>query len=115
MIEKDPNLFDEMYNFFLKIFIPAFIAISIKIATQVKKEKMTFTRVLMSFVVGVGCAYFVYPFVNNEIQNSYIPLIVAIVAISGEKIAEYIIYKFDVDGVLGAIIDALIDRFKNRK
>lgn len=109
MIEKEPTILNELYNFFFKIFIPAFIAISIKIATQVKKERMTFTRVVMSFIVGVGCAYFVYPFVNKEVENSYIPLIVAIVAISGEKIAEYIIYKWNVDLFIGVLINAFKD------
>ena len=116
MIEKEPGLFDEMYNFFLKIFIPAFIALSIKIATQVKREKMTFTRVVMSFVVGIGCAYFVYPFVDSNLSSEYVPLLVGVVSISGEKIAEYLIYKWDVDIFLGALIDTIIDRVRpNRK
>lgn len=115
MIEKNPDLFDEMYNFFVKILIPSLVAISIKTAIQVKKEKLTFTRVVMSFVMGVGCAYFVYPFIDKQIDNSYIPLLVGVVSISGEKIAEYLIYKFNVDSVLGAIVDALIDKFRSGK
>lgn len=115
MIEKEPNILEELYTFFLKIFIPAFIAISIKMATIVKKEKMTFTRILLSFVVGVGCAYFIYPFVDNGVENSYVPLLVGVVAISGDKIAEYIIYKWDIDTFIGAVIDTLLDRFRTKK
>jgi hypothetical protein len=109
MIEKEPNLIEELYSFFFKIFIPAFIALSIKIATQVKREKMTFTRVVLSFVVGIGCAYFVYPFVENQTESKYIPLLVGVVSISGDKIAEYIIYKWNVDNFVGVILDSMLN------
>lgn len=100
MTEKDPTIIKELSEFFFKIFIPAFIAISIKIATQVKREKMNFTRIVISFIVGIGCAYFVFPFVEGR----WTPLIVGVVAMSGEKIAEFIIYKWDVDTVLRTLI-----------
>mgnify|MGYP003648167018 CR=1 FL=1 len=103
----DKNIPEEIINFFYKIFIPSFIAISIKVATQIKKEKMTMTRVVLSFVTGIGCAYFVYPFVDKHIENAYLPLIVGVVSISGEKIAEYLIYKFNVDYFLQAVIDSV--------
>ena len=96
---------DEIGEFFVKIFVPAFIAISIKVATQIKKERLSVGRVITSFIVGIGCAYFVYPFVSGR----WTPLIVGIVAMSGEKIAEYIIYKWDVDKAVGSIISAGID------
>jgi hypothetical protein len=101
------NISEDIINFFYKIFIPSFVAISIKVATQVKKEKMTMTRVVLSFVIGIGCAYFVFPFVNKHIENAYLPLIVGVVSISGEKIAEYVIYKFNVDFFLQALVDAV--------
>ena len=116
MIPKgEPKIYEELTTFFFKIFIPAFIAISIKTATQIKREEMNFTRVIISFVVGIGCAYFVYPFVEGKIENNYIPLLVGVVAMSGEKIAEYIIYKWDVDKFLGALIDFLLERLKSKK
>lgn len=98
---------EEVINFFYKIFIPSFIAISIKVATQIKKEQLTMTRVVLSFIIGIGCAYFVYPFVSKNIESAYLPLIVGVVSISGEKIAEYVIYKFNVDYFLQALVDAI--------
>src|SRR5688572_19596544 len=106
MIEKEPSVWDECYNFVIKIFIPAFIAISIKVATQVKNEKMSLFRVFLSFITGIGCAYFCYPFVKTNIESNYLPLIVGVVSISGEKIAEYIIYKFNIDLFLTSIVEA---------
>ena len=115
MIEKDQGILNELSAFFFKIFIPAFVAIAIKTAIQVKKEKMNLTRVLISFVAGVGCAYFVYPFIENSVSNSYKPLLVGVVAISGEKIAEYFVYKFKIDKFLSAFIDSFFERIKGKK
>lgn len=114
MIEEEPTVLDELYKFFVKILAPAVIAISIKIATQIKNEKMTFSRIVISFVVGIGCAYFIFPFVENNIENKYIPLLVGVVAMSGEKISEYIIYKWDVDILITSFLDILITSFKKK-
>lgn len=113
MIEKEPNLLEELYNFAVKIFIPATIAISIKVAIQIKKEKLKLIGVIFSFIIGLGCAYFVYPFIDSNLINErYVPLMVGLVAMSGEKVSEYFIYKWDV----GNIIDVLIDNWiKKRK
>jgi hypothetical protein len=106
MLEKDPTILEELSTFFFKIFIPAFIAISVKVATQVKQEKMSFSRILISFVAGIGCAYFVFPFVEGK----WTPLIVGVVAMSGEKIAEFIIYKWDVDKVIKNLLSNWISK-----
>ena len=106
MLEKDPTILKELSTFFFKIFIPAFIAISVKVATQIKQEKMNFSRILISFVAGIGCAYFVFPFVEGK----WTPLIVGVVAMSGEKIAEFIIYKWDVDKVIRNLLSNWISK-----
>ena len=107
MVENTNDITEQVLNFFFKIFIPSFVAISIKIATQVKKEKITFMRVIMSFIIGIGCAYFVFPFADNTVKNEYVPLLVGMVSISGEKISEYVIYKWNIDFFLTSIIDAI--------
>ena len=106
MLDKEPTILEELSTFFFKIFIPAFVAISIKIATQIKKEKMNFGRIVISFIVGIGCAYFIFPFVEGK----WTPLIVGVVAMSGEKIAEFIIYKWDIDTVLKTLISNWITK-----
>ncbi len=106
MLDKEPTILEELSTFFFKIFIPAFVEISIKIATQIKKEKMNFGRIVISFIVGIGCAYFIFPFVEGK----WTPLIVGVVAMSGEKIAEFIIYKWDIDTVLKTLISNWITK-----
>lgn len=115
MIEKEPTTFDEFYKFLIKILVPAIIAISIKIATQIKREKMSLGRIFLSFIVGIGCAYFVYPFIDENVENKYIPLLVGVVAMSGEKITEYLIYKWDIDLFLSSLMNVLFDSLKGKK
>lgn len=110
MIEEEPTILNEFYKFLVKILAPATIAISIKIATQIKNEKMTFSRVIISFFVGIGCAYFVYPFIDD---GRWTPLIVGVVAMSGEKITEYLIYKWDVDNAISMILKGLVNLIVN--
>lgn len=104
MIEKEPNIWVELNTFLIKILIPAVVGISIKLATQIKKEKMTFFRVILSFITGIGCAYFVYPFLGD---TKYMPLIIGIVSISGEKIMEFVIYKWNIDFFLTSLFEAI--------
>ena len=111
MIEKDPTTIEQFSIFFYKVVVPTFIAISMKLATQANKERITITKVCMSFVVGIGCAYFVSPFANGNWSS----IIIGVVAMSGEKIAEYIIYKWDVDRFLSAILDIVIERIRPKK
>jgi len=106
MPEKYHDVIKELTHFFFKIFIPAFIGISVKVAIQIKREQMNFSRVVISFIVGIGCAYFIFPFVEGK----WTPLIVGVVAMSGEKIAEFIIYKWDVDNFLKNLISNLFTK-----
>lgn len=99
----------EINAFFVKIILPAMVGISIKLAVQVKREKMTFFRVVLSFITGIGCVYFAYPFVETIENKRIIPALLGIVAMSGEKITEFIIYKWNIDYFLTSLINAFRD------
>ena len=106
MLEKDPTIIEQLSIFFYKVVVPTFVAISMKLATQANKEKITITKVCISFVVGIGCAYFVSPFANGDWSS----IIIGVVAISGEKITEFIIYKWDVDTVIRNLLSNWIGK-----
>ena len=114
-MQKDPKIIDEAYEFFVKILIPSILAISVKVAVQIKNEGLNYTRAFISFIAGIGCAYFFYPIIEESANKTYIPLLVGITAISGEKIAEWLVYKFKVDIFLGALADFVVDRFRSKK
>lgn len=94
------------------------MGVTIKIATQVKKEKMTKFRMFLGYICGVGLACLCAPFIMDSVSKNYVPLVIAIVAISSDKVCEYIIYKLDIDGFLSALFEVVrqgIINFFSRK
>lgn len=103
------NFLDQVYEFMCKIFFPAFSGVSIKLATMMSKEKITPLRAVLSYIVGIGVTYLVYPLVMEYSSENMQPMFIAIIAMSGEKISEFIIYKWNIDFFLTSIMDAFRD------
>ena len=95
---------EELKAFVIKIIIPALVAVSMKIAIMNKKTKVTIFQVVTSFVTGIGSAYLFSDLIMDSFSNKYIPLIVAVVTISGEKIGYWIIYKLNVEELMANFI-----------
>jgi len=104
MIEK-LNQFEEQVAFFFKIILPSILGVSIKIATQVKREQITWLRMFLAYICGVGLAWLCAPVIIDAVPKNYVPLVIAIVAITADKVFEFVIYKLDVDGFLTSIIE----------
>lgn len=98
------NELDEVKSFLLKIIMPSLVALSMKIAIMNKNQRMTIFQIIVTFVAGIGSAYLSGAFVMETFSNSYIPLVVAIITISGEKVGHWLIYKFNVEAVLKDIV-----------
>lgn len=96
--------------FFFKILLPPLVGISIKVAIKMEKEKMTTVRIILAYIVGVGVAWLCSPVIIDATPQTYAPMILATVAITGDKIAEYLIYKLNIDGILTALFENLIKK-----
>lgn len=101
--------FEDLYQFVVKIVIPATVGVSLKVAIQMRKEKISFINVVLSFVVGIASAYLFSSIIDNNVPKDYQSIAIAIVAISGEKIGEWLVYRMNIDGFLQAILDAFKD------
>ena len=109
MPERFKYLSDEFIILLAKFLPTALLAVSISTALKMKKEKVTIMNVLTSFVVGVGVAWFFSSFIYGIENDQWHSPLIAVVAISGEKIAEYLIYKWDVDKFMNQLTTALQD------
>ncbi len=108
MLEK---LDEEARAFIFKVIVPALVAVSIKLAVMIKTEKnVTWFQAVSSFVTGIGSAYLASPLVITYTSQNSMPLVIAAVAISGEKIGHFFIYKFHVEEVLKAVFDRYIKK-----
>lgn len=106
------SFFEEAVAFFFKILLPPIVGISVKVAMKMEKEKMTAKRIVIAFIVGVGVTWLCSPVIVNAVPATYSPMILAVVAITADKITEYFMYKFNVDGVITAILTNLIPKKK---
>lgn len=102
------NIWEEAVAFFFKILLPPIVGISIKVAIKMEREKMTMKRIIIAFIVGVGVTWLCSPVILYTVSPTYSPMILAVVAITGDKIAEYFMYKFNVDGFISAFIANLV-------
>lgn len=98
------NEVDEFKAFLLKIIMPALVALSMKIAIMSKDRRMTLFEIIVTIIAGGGAAYLTGPYVMETFSNKFIPVAVAIITISGERVGHWLIYKFNVEGILKDII-----------
>jgi len=102
------SLSQEVKTWVLKPLIWAMVAISIKLAVQSRKNKITFGIAISSFITGIGSAYLFSDYVSGAFSHEMQPLIIGVIAISGEKIGEYVLYKIS----FNSLVDLLIKIFK---
>jgi hypothetical protein len=98
------NISDEFKSWILKPLVWAMLAISVKLAVQSKREKITIGIVITSFFAGVGSAWLFADYVTLNYHHEYQPLIIAMIAISGEKIVEYVLYKINFQALLDLVL-----------
>lgn len=106
MQEKIPTPIDEFLALFFKVLLPAMVGVCIKIAIEMERKRMTIKRALISVIVGVGFAWSASPVIMNVVGVEYQPLIIGITAITSEKTMQYLLYKFNIDNFLGALVEA---------
>jgi hypothetical protein len=95
---------EDLKSWSIKILLPALVALSIKLAVQSKKTAISWFNVITSFITGIGSAYLFSDWVISTISQPYIPIAIAIITISGEKIGFYLVYKFNVESFLTNIL-----------
>ncbi len=97
----------EFKAFFLKILAPSLVAISVKLAVQSTRRKITIFEVMVSFVTGIGCAYLFSGLIIDNFSTNWQTIYIAIIAISGEKIGAWLTYKFNVEEILTTLLDKI--------
>lgn len=92
-------------NLVVKILIPAIVGVGINIAVTSRKKTMSVINIIMSLFVGVGTAWLLSGVVLHNVSEMWQPPVIALLAISGEKIANWIIYKWNVDKFIESLIE----------
>lgn len=101
----EDQVWEDLKNLIVKILIPAIVGVGINIAVTSRKKTISVFNIVISLVLGVGVAWLLSGVVLNNVSEVWQPPVIALLAISGEKIANWIIYKLNVDKLIETLID----------
>lgn len=96
---------------FIKIFIPAFLGVGIKIALEMRKSntKISWLNVGLSFFIGIAGVVILQEPIEHFLTNNELSYLTssmfAVTAILTDKLAEFAIYRFKIDMFIMAILN----------
>lgn len=97
---------DDLKTWLVKILLPSLVAISIKLAVEAR-EGISWFNVITSFITGVGSAYLFSQPVIVHFAEQYQPIAIGIIAISGEKIGLWLVYKLNVESLFLGFLEKI--------
>lgn len=66
-------------------------------------------NILLSMIIGVGSAYLSSDFVLTSFGQNQVSIVIAVIAITSEKIGEFLIYKLNIDVFLTVVFDGFFE------
>jgi len=109
MMEK---LDEEARTFLAKVIIPALVAISVKLALQSKRQKVSLMNVVTSIIIGIGSAYLSSDWVLDNFGHGSVPIVIGTITITSEKIGYWLLDRFDVGGMIDAFMGTIWGKMK---
>ena len=95
--------------------IAAIIGSGIGLAVKkLSHHKITLSTAILSFCIGIGLAYLLHNPVQVYISETWQTFFVGAIAITGEKIGYYLVFKLKVDKVLDAFFEGIITKYKKK-
>ena len=77
--------------------------------------KVSLFNVTLSMFMGIGGACVSSPAINALIVPEYQSIVIAIIAILSDKIAEFFIYKFNIEIIITAFLNTVIGLITKNK
>jgi len=114
MPERFKQIPDEVLNFIIKTLPFSLAALAISISIQIKNKTATLINSVLSIVIGVSCAWITGGWINEHFSVNTAPVIIGVITIAGEKIAYWLIYKFQFDLIGAAAVEYIINKFKKK-
>jgi hypothetical protein len=91
---------NQLFEFFTKIIIPALVGITIKLAVMIDRERITFLKVFISLIIGIGFVYLFQHPVKVIISEDYQPLAFGLIAMSGETFGRFLTKLWNLDNII---------------
>lgn len=97
------------------ISIPAIVAITAKIAVQIRQKKATLVGSAVSMCTGLSVAYIIAPYIHNNFDDDIHGILIGLSAILADKIMEYFVFSFKIGDLLDKIFEKILGRFDDKK
>lgn len=107
-----PKISDETWNWICKVLLPALAAMTISVATQMKNKTANWLTTSTSVVIGLCTAYIFGYFIIDYFSAHTSPIMIAAIAMCGEKISYWLLYNFNFDVIGEAIVSAIKSKIK---
>jgi hypothetical protein len=106
------NEFSELVT---KILFPAFLTVAVGVAIEMKNNKnnVSILSVFLSLVIGLGVAYLFSGVLLENFKGGSLILCAGFITSVGEKLAKFVLYKFNVDIFLMVVADYAYQKLKN--
>lgn len=95
------------------LLFPAFLAIMMKLAIDVKRSRFKVINAMVSIFTGVGSAYIASPYILKTFDNDKYPIIIAIIAIASEKFIEWLMLKLEDIKLFDTLFTIITNYFKS--
>lgn len=110
LVTVDNDLTAKMLLKIIPMVLMATAAVILKLMVEGKKKKITFWNALLSWVAAVSVSYLVYDWAVSNFQPWAVPPIIAFFVMCGDKITTYFVDKFNVDTIITALINWLLEK-----
>lgn len=116
MLVEETSKVDKHYEVIIKVIIPAMIGVMIQLAVEIKKKgkKISLINTITGFIVGVGSCWLAKDVIQSYFHSDWQPIAFASLAIVSEKIVIYLMYEFNVDIFITALLEKTLEKFKNK-
>ena len=112
---KKTFLESEFVQYFIKVAFIGLIAISMKLAVEIRnnKNKANWLNVIISMITGIGGAVASGGIIESHFMPQYHSVLIGLVAILSEKIVSFFTERFNVDIFLIAITETIFQGISN--
>lgn len=91
------KFWSQTWQVLAKTIFPALVAVSVGIAVKMQKIKVTILSALGSYIIGCGFAFIFGFYIHEHFTQGTGTLLIGALAITGEKIGHWLIFKFEFD------------------
>lgn len=102
----------EVVELFYKILIPTLAGLSVRIGVMIKNKEATFINLIGGVFTAVGCSIAFSHILIEKLPYHYASAMIAIMVMLSEKLAVFLLEKFNVEKFFSEIVTSYLSKFK---